>query len=530
MTSNQPIQQESNSLDSINWVWSPVEVVSTESSSTSCFSALTSDNTGNVFITWDEQSHISFKQRNSNSTWSSTEQFTTNKSTISSVAVDPEGNIHVAFVDPGLTGIFEEYQIYYQRREQSTGTWTTAKFISEGSNHISAYPSICADLSGNVHIVWQDQADLNGSGLGDANIFYRKWDKDLSSWSSIQYISTESTSHASIPDLAVDYMGNVHVCWQDLSDYLSCGVDSDIFYKRWDVSLNSWTNTSVVSTESSAESSFSSIDVDPVGTVHIAWQEQDNYLGSGNDYDICYKRRDSNSWSTATVVSTESTANSVRPEIAIDLVGNAHIVWTDWTNYANAGNDADIWYKRWDSTFSAWTYSEIISTDGVNDSKIPSIDVNEYGVYVAWEDAVDIAGAGGDYDILFKVLMGPPKAPIIATLYPTIIDFDAVQLEWNKVCTATEYFIYRAESFIWSIDELTPLDVTPNNHYIDILPEENTYFYVIVAANYAGKSPISNCVNIEYKIPHLREFVLITSLLGVGLIISVVVILKRRKG
>ncbi|MHA1516257.1 MAG: hypothetical protein ACTSPF_12040, partial [Candidatus Heimdallarchaeaceae archaeon] len=94
-----------------------------------------------------------------------------------------------------------------------------------------------------------------------------------------------------------------------------------------------WTFTEIVSTESTWLSSFPSIAVDTEGNVHVAWFEDTDYGGSGNDYDILYKRKEASTstWTMTEVVSTESTSDSERPSIATDVEGNVHIVWHEDT-------------------------------------------------------------------------------------------------------------------------------------------------------------------------------------------------------
>jgi len=104
-----------------------------------------------------------------------------------------------------------------------------------------------------------------------------------------------------------------------------------------------WTATEVVSTESTGNSFFPSLAVDLAGNVHIAWHDATDYGGCGSDYDIFYKRYEVGvGWTATEVVSTESTADSRYPCLAVDFGGNVHVAWKDWTDYAGCGADADV--------------------------------------------------------------------------------------------------------------------------------------------------------------------------------------------
>ena len=69
------------------------------------------------------------------------------------------------------------------------------------------------------------------------------------------------------------------------------------------------------------------------------------------------------------VVSTESTAESYEPSVAVDSSGNVHVAWWDYTNYAGCGTDYDIFYKRFVPD-SGWTITEVVSTESTSHSGI----------------------------------------------------------------------------------------------------------------------------------------------------------------
>ncbi|GAG01906.1 unnamed protein product, partial [marine sediment metagenome] len=174
------------------------------------------------------------------------------------------------------------------------------------------------------------------------------WDASTSSWNATEVVSTESTDWSWFPSLAVDALGNVHIAWHDYTDYAGAGTDLDIFYKYWNTSASSWTMTEVVSTESTDWSSHSSLAVDIAGDVHIAWHDSTDYASSGTDKDIFYKYWDNStsSWNAAEVVSTESTSSSEYSSLAVDSAGYIYIAWQDYTDYAGAGTNWDIFYKH----------------------------------------------------------------------------------------------------------------------------------------------------------------------------------------
>ena len=442
----------------------------------------------------------------STSSWATTEVVSTESTSDSvfpSLAVDSAGNVHIAWYDYSIYGgSGGDNDIFYKRWNTSSSSWTTTEVVSTESTAGSEEPSLAVDSEGNVHIAWPDETDYAGSG-GDWDIFYKRWDASTSSWTTTEIVSTESTAVSAFPSLAT-YDGNVHIAWWDMTDYAGSGGDGDIFYKRWDASSSSWTTTEVVSTESAGDSTYPSLAVDAAGNIHIAWEIVD-VAGTLSEHQISYKRWDASSqiWTTTELVSTESTDYSGRPSLAVDSTGSVRIAWEDWSDYVGAGTDQDIFYKRWDSS-SSWTTTEVVSTESTSWSCYPSLAVDSAdNVHVAWHDYTNYAGAGTDMDIFYKLFTGPLAVPELAFIVPNPTEFTTIYLDWNNVLGATSYYIYRSSSYIWSAEGLVPIATVSSSTYFDTVPTEGFYYYVIVAGNFVGNSSNSNCQYVEVIFPDL---------------------------
>ena len=442
----------------------------------------------------------------STSTWTTTEVISTESTDGSgdaSIAVDTLGNVHIAWQDnTNYAGSGTDTDIFYKRWDATTALWTITEVVSTESTSQSVESSLAIDASGNVHIAWIDETDYAGSGT-DADIFYKRWDASTSLWTITEVVSTESTEVSWWPSLISDPAGNVHIGWYDKTNYAGSGTDADIFYKRWEAAISSWTITEVISIVSTGQARDPILATDALGNVHITWIDNTNYAGSGTDGDVFYKRWDASTstWTTTEVVSTESTKGSWSPSIAVDTLGDIHISWTDSTNYNGAGGiDWDIFYKRWEAATSSWTITEVVSTGSTEHSTSSSIAVDSTGnVHIAWVDLVDYAGSGPDADIFYKILTGPPAAPELAFIVPNPTELTVINLDWNSLLVATTYYVYRSSSFIWSVEGLVPIATVSSSYYTDTVPSEGFYYYVVVAENNAGKSSISNGQYVEVK-------------------------------
>ncbi|MHA1219824.1 MAG: hypothetical protein ACTSO5_14260 [Candidatus Heimdallarchaeaceae archaeon] len=519
LVEGQQDQYKLDSLDSSDWKWNITEVVSTESTEHSYNPSLVVDSSDNIHVAWHDVTNyagaggdgdIFYKRWDaSTSSWATTEVVSTESTSDSvfpSLAVDSAGNVHIAWYDYSIYGgSGGDNDIFYKRWNASSSSWTTTEVVSTESTAGSEEPSLAVDSAGNVHIAWSDETAYAGAG-GDWDIFYKRWDASTSSWTTTEIVSTESTAVSAFPSLAVDSAGNVHIAWWDQTDYAGNGGEGDIFYKRWEVSTSTWTTTEVVSTESTDTSTNPSL-ATYAGNVHIAWYDGTAYAGSGLDMDIFYKRWDVSTsfWTTTEVISTESTGHSNYPSLATDFAGKVHITWMDLTNYSSAGTDIDIFYKHWDSSSSTWTTTEVVSTESTSGSWYPSLAVDSAdNVHVAWHDSTNYAGAGTDMDIFYKLFTGPLAIPELAFIVPNPTEFTSIHLDWNYVLGAATYCVYRSTSYIWSVEGLTPIATVSSSDYIDTVPSEGLYYYVVVAENFVGNSSHSNCQYVEVKFPDLE--------------------------
>ncbi len=533
-----------DSCENLPWKWTQTEVVSTEGTSSSFLPSLAIDSVGDVHIAWGDNHNytncgtdydIFYRKWDASiSTWTETEVVSTESTGSTwfpSLVVDITGNIHIAWEDnTNYTNCGTDYDIHYKFWNSTSSSWSITEVVSTESTEDSAVTSLDTDSAGNIHIVWDDFTNYTNCG-DDSDIFYKHWNSTSSSWSITEVVSTESTENSVNPSIAIDTSGNVHIAWEDRTNYTNCGIDRDIFYKQWNTSITSWSTTEVVSTESTSSSSWPSLDVDKHGTPHIAWYDMTDYAGCGSQDDIFYKRRivETSSWTLTEVVSTESSGSSVEACLTTDLAGNVHIIWWDETNIIGCGDDVDIFYKRWEACTSLWTGTEIVSVESTDHSEGPAIATDNAGnIHIAWEDRTNYTNCGTDLDVFYKVLNSPLYAPELLPILPNPTHEETVSLDWNNVLGASLYYIYRSTSNILSVEGLTPIGNTVTSFYIDTLPTSGTFYFVVVASNSIGNSTPSNCWSIVY-LPVINEFGTISSLIFGSITFLTVIIVIRKK-
>jgi hypothetical protein len=391
--------------------------------------------------------------------WSTTEIVSTEStetSNLPSIAVDSNGDVHVIWTDKtNYAGSGSDWDIFYKMKPNG-GSWTTTEVVSSESNAYSCSytKSLNIDSNGDIHVVWEEEEY-------DTNYYYYvfyKMKPNGGSWTTAEMISSEIDNYPN-PSSVVDSDGTIHVVWSERS-----GGVGDIFY-RYKPSGGSWSDAEKVPLEEFIYPWTVTLVVDSDGTVHLAWNDNSNYGGSGSDWDIFYKNKPSGgSWSAMEVVSTESSDCSDFPDLEMDSNGDLHIIFFDlnhmsqdtyikykskpsggsWTSaeivslYGNAfvsdlavesdGTVHVTWEEEniedpnimWDVFYrkkpsgSSWNDAELVSTEGgeYTFSINPNIAVDLDGiVHVGWADDYDFAGSGEDGDIFYKNKTGGNQAP-----------------------------------------------------------------------------------------------------------------------
>ncbi len=321
------------------------------------------------------------------------------------MVVDDEGNVYVAWEDFTNYGETDwSNDIFFKRWNANSATWTTVEVVSTESTSAAFSPSLVVDMSGNVHVAWHDTSDFQGSGT-DYDIFYKMRNATTNTWTMTEVISTWSPGDSVSPVLALDGTDTVHLVWCDSTEYLGSGLFRDVFYRARDATTRTWSDTELVSTESTLGTMNVVLIAEATGNLHIAWTDVTDYAGAGTDEDVFYKFRNATTgtWMTAEVISTESTNDSFSPCLALDTDGTVHVAWEDYTDYNGAGMDGDVFYKQKNITTGTWTTTVVVSTESTESSWKPSLAVDMKGtVHVAWEDITN-QSQSSDCDIFYKL-------------------------------------------------------------------------------------------------------------------------------
>jgi PKD repeat protein len=227
------------------------------------------------------------------------------------------------------TGVMDDQTSMSVNNIETSATWNAPEVLSTTTTNTAWRPVMVDDSQGNVFVAWVDTSGLDGGGT-DADICFRWLNVTSMEWSAVEVISNGSEGVSECPALAIDQLGNVHVAWEDNSSILSSGTDYDILYRVRNATTGTWSNTELVSSESTLDSGHPTIVVDASGNVHVAWDDLTNCAGhNDNKVDVFYKVRNATTytWENATIVSSDSMTDALEPSICIDPFSTIHIAY-----------------------------------------------------------------------------------------------------------------------------------------------------------------------------------------------------------
>jgi predicted neuraminidase len=300
-------------------------------------------------------------------TWNSGESY------YPTIAVDFASNVHVVWNDstPGNN------EIYYVKSTDGGVTWTSGKRLSWTAGE-SKCPVVAADISGNIHVFWEDDTP------GNREIYYKKSTDGGVTWTSSKRLSWTAGQSLEFSEsgVAADSLGKLHVVWED-----NTAVNTEIFYKRSTDGGANWTKNKRL-TWTSSFSRWPDIAVDSSGNLHVFWT--DYTPGNGEVY---YKKSTDggNTWTSAQNLSWNS-GNSWAATMALDSSDNLHLFWSD-----NTPGNYEIYYRKSMDGGATWTTRRRLTwTSGLSwDPKIV-IDSFDY-LHMVWAD-----DTRWDWDIYYK--------------------------------------------------------------------------------------------------------------------------------
>jgi hypothetical protein len=214
------------------------------------------------------------------------------------------------------------YEICYASSTNKGATWSQKRRLT-WTPGLSSQPAIAVDSAAFLHAAWADESP------GNAEIFYMDSMDSGASWSTQRLTWNSGLSQA--PSIAGDPSGGIHVAWWD-----DTPGGAEIFYKKSPTGGATWTGNMRLTWQAD-DSQGPVMVVDSSGGLHLVWWDSQ----PGNA-EIFYQKSTNGgaAWTTKTRL-TWSSGNSYGPAIAVDYLGNLHVVW-----YDNTAGDNEVYYRK----------------------------------------------------------------------------------------------------------------------------------------------------------------------------------------
>jgi hypothetical protein len=197
------------------------------------------------------------------------------------------------------------------------------------------------------------------------------------------------TSWQSLPDIAVDNNGKIHVVWLDDRD-----ASRDVYYSNSTNGGASFNGSARVGDANDGGTPLKvspEIAVDSNGKIHIAWHSHNGttfnvYVANSTDGGLTFK--------TNSKIADNLPQIQLVPDIAVYGSNNVYVVWSD-----NRNSNSDIYFAR--STDSGLNYGTNIKINDDAGSTVQGfsrVAVDSKGIiHVVWQDQ-----RNGDFDIYYS--------------------------------------------------------------------------------------------------------------------------------
>jgi hypothetical protein len=251
--------------------------------------------------TWSKENNISHTKNNSDE---------------NSVVVDSTGRIYVAWSEY----LGNSYDIYAIYSDDKGNSWTKYQNVSKTPGH-SRCPLLYLDSKDNVYLIWTDHV---ASSSSRPRIFFSRSTDGGTNWMEpMNVFDNAGESWRYKIDLAFDTDDNLYIVSNaDINGQI------DICLKKSIDGGKSWGEAINIS-NSAYESSQPNIAIDYLGNICVAWQEKK----SSSDFYLLFSRSCTNGESWSQPIQIWSSNRAYDPSIFAGNEAELYIFWERWNIY-----------------------------------------------------------------------------------------------------------------------------------------------------------------------------------------------------
>lgn len=212
----------------------------------------------------------------------------------------------------------------WSNRFLAGGSWQTAELVETDDASMALDPQIAVDAGGNAVAVWEQTAGSYRSIWANRYVAG-------SGWGTAVVIETNDTGNASVPQIAVDGLGNALVVWcQAGSGSLRIEGNRYVVGAGW--------GTATLVSGSGLDAGSPSLASNAAGEAFAIWTQSDGTRNSVR----ANRFAPATGWGSAQSIEPAQHGNSLLPRVAVDADGNATAVWSKSGPTTN-----DIWANRY---------------------------------------------------------------------------------------------------------------------------------------------------------------------------------------
>ena len=320
-----------------------------------CFDPeIVAETAGNLYAAWENYNpgiaDIFFcRSIDHGASWSSALNLSNNPvdSRHANLAVGGNGRVFFLYGDdtPG-------YRDIYFRRSPDRGLSWGSKINISRSKGSSWWPDMAADGSGNVYIIWEENANIE--------IDFSRSQDDGDSWSPPLNLSRHGGAGLVVmPSIALDGSGRLFAVWAGVGAW-----SGTVYFSRSSNQGSTWT-LPIALASNAKESKRPRVAVDMWGGVYVAW------CGERAAYTDIYFRRSTDRgahWDAAVNI-TNDARDLVDPVIAVDVLGNINVAWgeetpnTTWQIYFTRSTDKGATWSASSAVITSFCQSPALAAD-----------------------------------------------------------------------------------------------------------------------------------------------------------------------
>lgn len=234
------------------------------------------------------------------------------------VAVGPTGIVYAVWED-SRAGTAD---IFWSRFVPGSGGWRPAARVHSDGVGDQLQPALAVDAAGNVYTTWVDRRP------GQGKVVVAHLPAGSTTWNAPVEVGGGFAAAANplAPDIAVDRLAAPHVVWEEQRE-VARGADIYHSVRRAD---GSWTAATRVNGDTGHTAQHTPRIAESPQFMAAVWED----LRGGNpDIFVAWLPVGSLDWGAERRVNNDTgSAVQTQPDVALDVNGNAYVVWTDERN------------------------------------------------------------------------------------------------------------------------------------------------------------------------------------------------------